>query len=184
MQKNLKKCSGDSNEKEKDYYTVTNEREANTAFWLISKQKQKIADYQQQYQDGLNQLEKEKEQLDKRLEVAVKGPQNIIDSWENALAIYLMNQQKQNPKYRLKTLNGHAVTRNETSLKQVDSDNLLKRLKGTSYVKNDPKLNWGDYKKTLQVGPDGKVYDENGEAVPEVEATESSKIYFYPEERQ
>lgn len=160
-------------EEAKERFSITTDEEADWAF-------EKLAFYQ-----------KKADELEVQRENFVKSYKKKIDDWYNP-----QNEKNQDEinffqslieEYRLTKPDGKVtVPSGKTSVRTTkkftkDETALLKYVESAhpEFIENNPKVKWGDFKKTL-TAINGQAVDENGEIVDGVTTQEETKVTYKP----
>ena len=94
---------------------------------------------------------------------------------------FFMRQYEKNPHYRYRSRNG-SVSKREITTFNHDDSKLLTHVPD-KFITTNPKVKWGEYKKTLTATDDGRAVNEDGEIVDGVTTTKGIKVIVkMPEE--
>lgn len=120
------------------------------------------------------QRQKEIDETKSWYEPAKAERQNTLEFVDSLIDDFFMRQYQKNPHYRYKSRNGTVSKRSVTTFKHNDAE-LLKHIPA-EYIATNPKVKWGEYKKTLTATDDGRAVDENGEIVEGVATHKDIKV--------
>lgn len=157
-------------EEEKQRFRIENEDQADWAFRVIQKAKDRM-------HATKNMYDKQRKRIDDWKEKEDKIAQRDIEFMEGLLIEFFSKQRTRDEKYRLSTPFGQVTSRKVQDKWEYDDKVILEHLKANElieYIRIKEEVNKAAIKKNFT--KDGiKVYDENGEEVPGI------KIYQQPD---
>lgn len=120
------------------------------------------------------QRQKEIDETNKWYEPARNKRQNTLGYVNSLISDFFMRKYEENPHYRYKSRNG-SVSKREVTVFNHDDAKLIAHVPD-KYIATNPKVKWGEYKKTLTATDDGRAVNEDGEIVDGVTTSKGIKV--------
>lgn len=154
-------------------YRIKNDDELYKALYHLRKLREEQA-------EDDKQREKELSETDSWYKPAKEARAKAIEFEESRIQDYSLAQREQDSHWRYRSRNGTVSFSHRTNWSHDDAK--LLSVVPDDYIDTNPKVRWGDYKKTLTPTDDGRAVNEDGEVVDGVVTARELKINIKPTE--